>query len=140
LSVQDLESMNSFADWPDCEHPLAEAIVAEAKRRSVAQLSATNFEALPGRGAKALVESKSVAIGGPRLVTEAKVTVPPEIEKLTSGLFHSSFGASIQSVADGCMLQRSSHTPSAEPAMGDGSCAARPTFREPSMTPRFSAI
>ncbi|SRR6266849_8555682 len=76
--------MNSFADWPDCEHPLAEAIVAEAKRRSVAQLSATNFEALPGRGAKALVESKSVAIGGPRLVTEAKVTVPPEIEKRTT--------------------------------------------------------
>src|SRR2546422_1459240 len=34
------------------EHPLAKAIVAEAKRRSAAQLSATNFEALPGRGAK----------------------------------------------------------------------------------------
>lgn len=37
------------------EHPIAKAIVAEAKRRSIAQLSATNFEALPGRGAKALV-------------------------------------------------------------------------------------
>src|SRR6266850_2473177 len=65
------------------EHPLAKAIVAEAKRRSVAQLSATNFEALPGRGAKALVEGKSVAVGGPRLLTEAKVTVPPAVEKLT---------------------------------------------------------
>jgi len=67
------------------EHPLAKAIVAEAKRRSAAQLSATNFEALPGRGAKALVEGKSVAVGGPRLLTEAKVTVPREIEKLTTG-------------------------------------------------------
>ncbi len=66
------------------EHPLAKAIVAEAKRRSAAQLSATNFEALPGRGAKALVEGKSVAVGGPRLLTEAKVTVPREIEKLTT--------------------------------------------------------
>src|SRR5438132_14274092 len=37
------------------EHPLARAIVAEAKRRSVTQLSATNFDALAGRGAKALV-------------------------------------------------------------------------------------
>jgi Cu2+-exporting ATPase len=66
------------------EHPLAKAIVAETKRRNLTQLSATNFEALPGRGAKALVEGESVEIGGPRLLTEAKVTVPPEIEKLTT--------------------------------------------------------
>jgi Cu2+-exporting ATPase len=66
------------------EHPLAKAIVAEAKRRSVTQLSATNFEALPGRGAKALVEGKSVEIGGPRLLTETKIAVPPEVEKPTT--------------------------------------------------------
>ena len=66
------------------EHPLAKAIVAEAGRRSLTRLAATNFEALPGRGAKALVEGTSVEIGGPRLVTEAKVTVPPEVEKLTT--------------------------------------------------------
>ena len=66
------------------EHPLAKAIVAEAARRSLTRLAATNFEALPGRGAKALVEGTSVEIGGPRLVTEAKVTVPPEVEKLTT--------------------------------------------------------
>jgi Cu2+-exporting ATPase len=66
------------------EHPLARAIVTEAKRRSVTQLSATNFEALPGRGAEALVEGKTVVIGGPRLLTEAKVTVPPVVEKLTA--------------------------------------------------------
>jgi Cu2+-exporting ATPase len=50
----------------------------------VTRLSATNFEALAGRGAKALVEGKAVEIGGPRLLTEAKVTVPPEVEKLTT--------------------------------------------------------
>jgi P-type Cu2+ transporter len=66
------------------EHPVAKAIVAEAKRRSVTRLSTTNFEALPGRGAKALVEGKSVEIGGPRLLTEGKVTIAPEIEKLTT--------------------------------------------------------
>ena len=66
------------------EHPLAKAIVAEAMRRGVAQLSATNFEALAGRGAKALVEGESVVVGGPRLLTEAKITVPPEVEKLTT--------------------------------------------------------
>ena len=66
------------------EHPLAKAIVAEAGRRSLTRLAATNFEALPGRGAKAVVEGMSVEIGGPRLVTEDKVTVPPEVEKLTT--------------------------------------------------------
>jgi len=66
------------------EHPLAKAIVAEAKRRNVTQLSATNFEALAGRGAKALVEGESVVVGGPRLLTEAKITVPPEVGKLTA--------------------------------------------------------
>jgi P-type Cu2+ transporter len=66
------------------EHPLAKAIVAEAGRRSLTRLAATNFEALPGRGAKALVEGTSVEIGGPRLLTEAKVTAPPEVEKLTT--------------------------------------------------------
>jgi Cu2+-exporting ATPase len=66
------------------EHPLAKAIVAEGKRRGVVQLSATNFESLAGRGAKALVEGESVVVGGPRLLTEAKITVPPEVEKLTT--------------------------------------------------------
>jgi len=66
------------------EHPLARAIVAEAKRRNVAPLPATNFEAVPGRGAKASVEGKSVEVGGPRLLTEAKVIVPPDLEKLTT--------------------------------------------------------
>jgi Cu2+-exporting ATPase len=65
------------------EHPLAKAIMAEAKRRGLHQPSATNFETLAGRGAKALVEGESVVVGGPRLLTEAKVTVPPEVEKLT---------------------------------------------------------
>src|ERR1700724_2047846 len=66
------------------EHPLAKAIVAEAKHRSVTQLSATNFRALSGRGAEALVKGRRVVVGGPRLLTEAKVTAPPEIEKLAT--------------------------------------------------------
>src|SRR5258706_9685391 len=66
------------------ERPRAKAIVAAAGRRGLTRLAATNFEALPGRGAKALVEGTSIEIGGPRLVTEARITVPPEVEKLTT--------------------------------------------------------
>jgi Cu2+-exporting ATPase len=66
------------------EHPLARAIVIEAKRRNVTQLSATNFEALAGRGAKAFVGGETIVVGGPRLLNEANVAVPPEVEKLTT--------------------------------------------------------
>jgi Cu2+-exporting ATPase len=66
------------------EHPLAKAIVAEAKRRNLPTLQAAEFEAMSGRGARALVNGKSIAIGGPRLLVEAKVAVPPEVEKLTT--------------------------------------------------------
>src|ERR1700732_1993877 len=66
------------------EHPLAKAIVAEAKRRNLSTLQAADFEALPGRGAQARVSGKSIVIGGPRLLTEGRVIVPTQDEKLTT--------------------------------------------------------
>jgi Cu2+-exporting ATPase len=66
------------------EHPLAKAIVAEVKRRNLPALQAADFEALPGRGAQARVNGKSIVLGGPRLLTEGKVAVPPEVENLTT--------------------------------------------------------
>jgi len=47
-------------------------------------LQAADFEALPGRGAQARVSGKSIVLGGPRLLTEGKVTLPTEVEKLTT--------------------------------------------------------
>src|SRR6202158_826880 len=66
------------------EHPLAKEVVTEAKRRNLPTLQAANFEALPGRGAQAKINGKTVTIGGPRLLTEGKVTVPPEVEEPTT--------------------------------------------------------
>ncbi len=66
------------------EHPLAKAVVAEAKRRKAPDLKATSFEALAGRGAKALIDGKTVLVGGPRLLTEANVEAVPDVEKLAS--------------------------------------------------------
>jgi cation transport ATPase len=60
------------------EHQLAKA-TTEAKRLNLPTLQATDFEALPGRGAQARVSGKSIVIGGPRLLTEDKVSVPPEV-------------------------------------------------------------
>jgi Cu2+-exporting ATPase len=66
------------------EHPLAKAIVSEAKRRNLPAVQVSDFKSLPGRGAQAQVNGKRVMIGRPRLLTEGNVTAPPEIEKLTT--------------------------------------------------------
>ncbi|MBY0248943.1 MAG: heavy metal translocating P-type ATPase [Nitrospiraceae bacterium] len=66
------------------EHPLAKAIVEEATHRGVRQLQAANFEALAGRGARAMVDGKSIVVGGPRLLSETKAAVSQEVEKVAS--------------------------------------------------------
>jgi Cu2+-exporting ATPase len=65
----------------DSEHPIAKAIVSGAGRRGIRPRPMTNFEALPGRGARATVDGQSVVVGGPRMVAAAKATVAPELEK-----------------------------------------------------------
>jgi len=42
------------------------------------------LQALPGRGAQARVNGKRIVVGGPRLLTEAKAAVPPELEDVTA--------------------------------------------------------
>jgi P-type Cu2+ transporter len=66
------------------EHPLAKAVIEEAGRRSVLQLQVSNFEALAGRGARAIVDGKSIMVGGPRMLAQAKTREPAEVEKSTS--------------------------------------------------------
>jgi Cu2+-exporting ATPase len=68
----------------DSEHPLAKVIVAEAKRRGLTLPAATGFEALPGRGAQALVDGVTVAVGGPRFLTACNAVAPPEIAKVAA--------------------------------------------------------
>jgi Cu2+-exporting ATPase len=67
----------------DSEHPLAK-VVAEAKRRGLMPRAASQFEALPGRGAQAMVNGEIVAVGGPRLLTEMNLVPPPEVAKMSA--------------------------------------------------------
>src|SRR2546426_11256475 len=94
---------NAAAVEANSEHPLAKAIVAEAKRRNLPASQAADFEALPGRGAHARVNGKSIVIGGPRLLTEGRVTVPPEVETLTTS-WASEGKTVLYVVADGGLL------------------------------------
>jgi P-type Cu2+ transporter len=65
----------------DSEHPLAKAIVNGANRRGANPLQDRNFEAMPGSGARATLNGQTVSVGGPHLLSELKVVVPPELEK-----------------------------------------------------------
>ena len=55
------------------EHPLAQAIVAEANRRNVQLLPMESFRAIAGKGARAKVDDKSVFIGSQRLLEGEEV-------------------------------------------------------------------
>jgi Zn2+/Cd2+-exporting ATPase len=57
----------------DSEHPLARAIVAKALHDHVPQRVATNFAALPGRGARATVDGDDLVIGSDRLMADVGV-------------------------------------------------------------------
>lgn len=52
------------------EHPLATAVVKAARERKLAIPPAAAFEAIPGRGAFALVDGRKVAIGSARWMAE----------------------------------------------------------------------
>ncbi len=63
------------------EHPLAAAVVAEAKGRDLEMPEITSFEALPGRGVRAVIEGKNWLIGNARLMRESKLDLA-ETEKM----------------------------------------------------------
>jgi Cu2+-exporting ATPase len=60
----------------DSEHPLARAVVEAARSREITLAPATEFEAMAGRGARAIVDGRAVAVGGPRLLAELGIESP----------------------------------------------------------------
>ena len=61
----------------DSEHPLARAIISAASTRSLPGRKATGFRANAGRGVEATVDGTSVAVGGPALLRDRGLTIPP---------------------------------------------------------------
>jgi Cu2+-exporting ATPase len=68
----------------DAEHPIGQAIVASARERSFEVPSAEDFEAMAGRGAQATVDGRRLAVGGPNLLQELRLTLPGELEAFAS--------------------------------------------------------
>ena len=57
------------------EHPLAEAIMAEARRRKIKAGEPEKIEAVPGRGVKLEFKGKAYVLGNRKLMKEANVPV-----------------------------------------------------------------
>jgi P-type Cu2+ transporter len=80
----------------DSEHPLARAIVRAADDRALTGPPAARFEALPGRGARAMVDGVAVSVGGPRLLSDLGLEPVP-----ASGTWESDGRTVLHVVSDG---------------------------------------
>jgi Cu2+-exporting ATPase len=70
----------------DSEHPLARAIVAEARTRNEGDPpQASGFRSMTGRGVQASVAGATVAVGGPALLRELEVPEPEELAAQIAG-------------------------------------------------------
>jgi Cu2+-exporting ATPase len=65
----------------DSEHPLAKAIVGGARARGLTVPRASEFEALPGRGARASIDGTRTQVGGPRLLADLELAVPAPMQE-----------------------------------------------------------
>ena len=63
------------------EHPLAEAIVREAKERSLHLLPSSDFESVTGIGVRGTVDGTAVAIGNTALMEELGIDLAPIAER-----------------------------------------------------------
>jgi len=68
------------------EHPLAQAVVSEVKKRGLRLETLSDFEALPGFGVQGKIEGKNIFLGNMKLMEEKKIDfslVREDLEKLT---------------------------------------------------------
>lgn len=65
------------------EHPLAQAILDEAKRRGLEEVSVKEFQSITGKGVQGLVHGKEVFVGNRKLLEHAKIENDPRIEGAT---------------------------------------------------------
>jgi len=81
------------------EHPIGEAIVAEAKSRGLVLEGPKDFEVLPGKGVRGFVAGKRTIVGTQRFFGELNVPISKELQKDADGLLDQ--GKSLVYVATG---------------------------------------
>ena len=64
----------------DSEHTIAQGVVKSAEERKLRLPKAEHFQALPGRGVQAVVDGRTILVGGPALLREHAVQVDPALQ------------------------------------------------------------
>lgn len=62
----------------DAEHPIAQALLTSANERGIDVPRSQGFESMPGRGVRAVVDGRTLHVGGPALLRLLAVE-PPEL-------------------------------------------------------------
>ena len=65
----------------DSEHPLGEAVVRAARERGLTISPASDFKAIPGHGAEALMDSKKLLLGNLKLMKDREISLEGLEEK-----------------------------------------------------------
>jgi Cu2+-exporting ATPase len=81
------------------EHPIGRAIVAEADARGATVARATGFVSLPGRGAEATVDDRTVTVTSARLLIERGIAMEPSL--VNANRLLSAQGKTVVFVLDG---------------------------------------
>ncbi|MDX1991123.1 MAG: heavy metal translocating P-type ATPase [bacterium] len=68
------------------EHPLAKAIVNDAARRGRSLPAVEDFEAVAGKGVRALIDRESITVGSPSFMLNQFGTLPDELESVRARL------------------------------------------------------
>ena len=63
------------------EHPIAKAIVSKSKEMGIKLDSAQNFEAIKGKGVRAMIGGKKIMVGGPSLLESIHVSIPQQLSE-----------------------------------------------------------
>ncbi|MED4204377.1 heavy metal translocating P-type ATPase [Neobacillus mesonae] len=64
------------------EHPLAQAIVQGIKEKGIALKNATEFEAIPGFGIRAVIDGKEILVGTRKLMSQHNVPIANALSKM----------------------------------------------------------
>jgi P-type Cu2+ transporter len=67
----------------DSEHTIAQGIVRSAKERGIRVRGASDFQAIPGVGVRALVDGRALLMGGPALLRARAVPLPAPLAAAT---------------------------------------------------------
>ncbi|MBW6441946.1 heavy metal translocating P-type ATPase [Patescibacteria group bacterium] len=74
ISIEDIIQISASVE-NNSEHPLALAIVNEAKNRDINLLNAKDFQAVPGSGVLAIINGQEIAIGTRKLMNDHNIDI-----------------------------------------------------------------